>query len=76
MRTTARGRTWTLAELDRAGVFRLWFDSTAGRWEVRPIEDTDGTLVTLRARHRATGRRDAQRSERPGDRSSEAPDGP
>jgi hypothetical protein len=29
-------RTWTLAGLDRDGVYRLWFDNRYKRWEVGP----------------------------------------
>lgn len=31
-------RTWTLAELDRRTVWRLWFDPQLRRWEVAELE--------------------------------------
>jgi len=39
-------RTWTLATLDPETVYRLWFDPVERRWEVRPIDQETGTLVT------------------------------
>lgn len=43
-------RTWTLAGLDRTGVYRLWFDHGARRWEVeqdgaagKPVTQAAGT---------------------------------
>jgi hypothetical protein len=40
------GRTWTLAELDREIVYRLWYDELENRWEVRAEHQAEGTLVT------------------------------
>lgn len=42
----ARRRTWALGALDREGIYRLWFDPTRSRWEVRSIEDESGTVTT------------------------------
>lgn len=40
-------RTWTLATLDRGGVYTLWFDREAFRWEVRAAGVTaSAPLVT------------------------------
>jgi hypothetical protein len=39
-------RTWTLVDLDRETVYRLWFDPAVNRWEVRPEGQESGTVVT------------------------------
>lgn len=40
----ARGRTWTLAALDRGLVYRLWFSPVFHRWEVQVIDELEGTI--------------------------------
>ena len=38
-------RRWTLATLDRAQPYRLFFDAAANRWELEPL-DGGGRVVT------------------------------
>lgn len=60
------GRTWTLAELDRVTVYRLWYDPEENRWEVRPEAQQDGTLVTrLPAPRRTRGPQPGEAEGRP-----------
>jgi len=76
----SRGRTWSLATLDRDQAYTLWFSVDELRWEVRPAGELEGTVVTraTRARQRSespepparsaarTGRTDAPNAAPPG----------